>query len=115
MLKEIARKGKWNLEDIRASKLDVNKVKFGGLQRYEFRVRFGKSDFVFRLLDQVSSWKRLESVENESHFQALVGEFSSKAVLDTLEIQGPFHLSVRGDHELTLRLPVYFSFSFTFL
>ncbi|CAI9116614.1 OLC1v1017808C1 [Oldenlandia corymbosa var. corymbosa] len=105
VLKEIAKKQKWDLEDIRVSKLDVNKLKFGDLRRYEFRVRFGRNDFVFKLLDQVSSWKRLDGVQNESDFQALVREYSSNAVLDTLEIQGPVHLRVRGDHELTLNLP----------
>lgn len=106
-MKEIALREKWDLGDIRVSKLDVKKAKFGDLQRYEFRVRFGKSEFVFKLLDQVSGWKRFEKVGNESDFQELVSEISSRAsVLDSFKIQGPFHLRVVGDHQLTLVLPV---------
>lgn len=111
LLKQIALTEKWNLEDIRVSKLDVRKAKFGDLQRFEFRVQFGKSEFVFKLLDQVSGWKRFEKLVNGSDFNDLVSEISSKrAVLDSFKIQGPFHLRVAGDHRLTLLLPLNNSF-----
>ncbi|KAL3505224.1 hypothetical protein ACH5RR_035065 [Cinchona calisaya] len=113
VLEEIASGEKWNLEDIRVSKLDVKKAKFGYLQKFEFRARFGKSEFVFKLLDQVSGWKRFQKLENESDFQYLVNEFSSKAnaaVLDSFKIEGPFHLRVAGDHLLNLLLPLNNSF-----
>ena len=107
MLKEIGSREKWDLQEFSVSKLDVKKAKLGDLQRYEFRVRFGKSEFVFKLLDQVSRWKRFEQLENELGFEDLVNKITSKAaVLGTLKIQGPFHLRLAGDHQLKLFLPV---------
>lgn len=112
VLKEIAARERWDLEELSVSKLDVKKAKLGDLQRYEFRVRFGKSEFVFKLLDQVSRWKRFEQPENELGFEDLVSKVTSKAaVLGTLKIQGPFHLRLAGDHQLKLFLPLNNSFS----
>lgn len=111
-MEAIAHEGKWDLGDVRISNLDFKKAKFGDVKRYEFRIPFGKNEFVFKLLDQVSQWKRIQRVGNQSEFETLIREINSNAVLDTFEIQGPFHLLVSGDHELTLMLPVLVSIVF---
>lgn len=111
VLEAIADKGKWELGDVRIFNLDFKKSMFGDVKRYEFRVPFGKNEFVFKLLDQVSRWKRIQRVENESEFEELIREINTNAVLDTFEIQGPFHLLVSGHDELTLTLPMNASFA----
>lgn len=113
-MEAIAHKGKWDVGDVRISKFDFEKSTFGDVKRYEFRVPFGKNEFVFKLLDQVSRWKRIQGVENQSEFETLIREINSNAVLDTFEIQGPSHLLVSGDHELTLMLTVIVSIVFPF-
>ncbi|CAK9150364.1 unnamed protein product [Ilex paraguariensis] len=95
---------KWNLEDIRVSKLDVRKAKYGTLQRYEIRIRFGKGKLVFKLLDEESVWKKFKTGRGD--FESLVKEVGSKAVLDAFRVQGPFELRVGGDDELSLMLPL---------
>lgn len=111
VLEAIADKGRWNLGDVRISKLDLKKSKFGDVKRYEFRVLFGKNEFVFRLLDQVTRWKRIRRLKNYSEFETLIRDINSNAVLDAFKIQGPLHLRVSGDHELTLMLPMNASFA----
>lgn len=107
VLKGIAEREKWDLQDLRVSKLDVKKSKFGTLRRYEFRVRIGKTEFVFMMADEVSQWKGLHFPnKNESDFESLVKEIGSKATLDVLKIQGPFELYATGDDYLSLTLPV---------
>lgn len=110
MLKGIAEREKWDLQDLRVSK-DVKKLKFGTLRKYEFRVQIGKTEFTFMMADEVSQWKSFQfRNKNESDFESLVKEIGSKATLDVLKIQGPFELYATGDDYLSMTLPVCVSF-----
>ncbi|XP_018627594.1 protein TUNICAMYCIN INDUCED 1 [Nicotiana tomentosiformis] len=113
VLKGIAEKEKWDFEDLRVSKLDVKKLKFGTLRKYEFRVRIGKMEFVFLMSDEVSQWKDFNFLnKNESDFESLVKEIGSKATLDVLKIHGPFELYATGDDDyLSLNLPLNSSYT----
>ncbi|XP_060200839.1 uncharacterized protein LOC132629122 [Lycium barbarum] len=114
VLKGIAEREKWDLQDLRVSKLDVKKSKFGTLRKYEFRVRIGKTEFVFMMSDEVSHWKSFHfpsKNESESDFESLVKEIGSKATLDVLKIQGPFELYATGDDYLSLTLPLNSSYT----
>lgn len=101
-MEDIAEREKWKLEDVRVSNLDSESAKYGTLQRYEIRLRFGKTALVFKLWDEVSSW---EKIREGGDFEAFANEFSSKGVLDVLKIEGPFELRVGGDDHLSLMLP----------
>ncbi|KAK6939547.1 hypothetical protein RJ641_029078 [Dillenia turbinata] len=103
VLKEIALKQKWNSEDIRVSELNIRKARFGTYQRYECRIRVGKSDFVFRFSDDVFSWKKFP--RGGGNFESLVRNVGSKAVLDSFTVEGPLELLVQGNDELSLTLP----------
>ncbi|XP_031111261.1 uncharacterized protein LOC116015330 [Ipomoea triloba] len=108
ILEAIAKREKWDLEDIRVSKLDARRGKFRKLWKYEFGVRLGKTEFVFKVFDQVSQWTKFESMgkRNWSDFESLVKEIGSKAVLDGFKIEGPLELYAAGDNDLTLNLPL---------
>lgn len=112
MLKGIAEREKWDLQDLRVSKLDVKKSKFGTFRKYEFRVRIGKTEFVFMMADEVSQWKSFHFPnKNDSDFESLVKEIGSKVTLDVLKIQGPFELSATGDDYLSLTFPLNSSYT----
>lgn len=112
VLKGIAEREKWELQDLRVSKLDVKKSKFGTLRKYEFRIRIGKTEFVFMMADEISQWKSFQFHDkNESDFESLVKEIGSKATLDVLKVQGPFELYVAGDDYLSLNLPLNSSYT----
>ncbi|KAG5613183.1 hypothetical protein H5410_024464 [Solanum commersonii] len=112
VLKGIAEREKWDLQDLRVSKLDVKKSKFGTFRRYEFRVRIGKTEFVFMMADEVSQWKSFHFPnKNESDFESLVKEIGSKVTLDVLKIQGPFELYATGDDYLSLTFPLNSSYT----
>ncbi|KAM3341962.1 hypothetical protein P3S68_026928 [Capsicum galapagoense] len=112
VLKEIAEREKWDLQDLRVSKLDVKKSKFGTLRKYEFRVRIGKTKFIFMMADEISQWKSFHFHDkNESDFEPLVKEIGSKATLEVIKIQGPFELYATGDDHLSLTLPMNSSFT----
>ncbi|KAK4722831.1 hypothetical protein R3W88_013064 [Solanum pinnatisectum] len=112
VLKGIAEREKWDLQDLRVSKLDVKKSKFGTFRKYEFRVRIGKTEFVFMMADEVSQWKSFHFPnKNESDFESLVREIGSKVTLDVLKIQGPFELYATGDDYLSLTFPLNSSYT----
>ncbi|XP_049391047.1 uncharacterized protein LOC125855370 [Solanum stenotomum] len=112
VLKGIAEREKWDLQDLRVSKLDVKKSKFGTFRKYEFRVRIGKTEFVFMMADEVSQWKSFHFPnKNESDFESLVKEIGSKVILDVLKIQGPFELYATGDDYLSLTFPLNSSYT----
>ncbi|KAL3340525.1 hypothetical protein AABB24_028920 [Solanum stoloniferum] len=112
VLKGIAEREKWDLQDLRVSKLDVKKSKFGTFRKYEFRVRIGKTEFVFMMADEVSQWKSFHFPnKNESDFESLVKEIGSKVTLDVLKIQGPFELYATGDDYLSLTFPLNSSYT----
>ncbi|XP_006354938.1 uncharacterized protein [Solanum tuberosum] len=112
VLEGIAEREKWDLQDLRVSKLDVKKSKFGTFRKYEFRVRIGKTEFVFMMADEVSQWKSFHFPnKNESDFESLVKEIGSKVTLDVLKIQGPFELYATGDDYLSLTFPLNSSYT----
>ncbi|KAL7605132.1 hypothetical protein Lser_V15G18875 [Lactuca serriola] len=104
ILGEISATEHWKSEDFRVSNLEIEKVKFGNLQRYEieFLLR-NKKDYVFNSVDNVSSWKRFK--DKEGDFEVMANEVSSKAVLGSIQIEGPVELLVSGDNEMSLLLP----------
>ncbi|KAK9270420.1 hypothetical protein L1049_025999 [Liquidambar formosana] len=104
VLKAISVRQRWNLEGLRVSELDVRKARLGKARRFEFRIRIGKSDLLFRFSDEVASWKKLR--KRGGDFGSLVTEISSMAVLDTFKVEGPFELRVDGDDELSILLPL---------
>ncbi|BFG17897.1 hypothetical protein CerSpe_041710 [Prunus speciosa] len=109
VLKKISAKHKWYLQDIRVSRLDASRVRFGSAQRYEFRVGFGKIPVGVLFSDDVSSWKKFR--QPRTHFGSLVKELSSMAVVDTFKVEGPFELRVGGTHHLSLSLPMNTTYS----
>lgn len=103
-------KQKWNLEEVRFSKLEVKKIRIGTGRRFEIRIRLGKSRFVFIFPDEVTDWRR--SVGGKDvELQEVVREVNSSKVLDSLVLKGPFELRVDGDDRLSLALPVMCSSS----
>ena len=113
VLKAISLKQNWDLEDVKVSKLDLRKVRFGSASRVEFRVGFGKSKWVIKRSEdeeqEVGSWKKFKN--EKSDFGSLVTEIGSlMGVLNTFKMEGPFELLVGGDHQLSLLLPVCFLF-----
>ncbi|KAL0017307.1 hypothetical protein SO802_004376 [Lithocarpus litseifolius] len=112
VLKAISLKQKWDLEDVKVSKLDLRKVRFGSASRVEFRVGFGKSKWVIKRSEdeeqEVGSWKKFRN--EKSDFGSLVTEIGSlMGVLNTFKMDGPFELLVGGDHQLSLLLPMNIS------
>ncbi|KAJ6679202.1 TUNICAMYCIN INDUCED PROTEIN [Salix purpurea] len=106
VLKEISVKQDWDLEGIEISKLEVNKVRIFSSQRYEFKIRVGKSHILLKFPDEVDSRKKLSKPKSSIDFGDLIKEFGSVAVLDTLKLQGPFDLWVSGHDNLSLLLPM---------
>lgn len=105
VLKAISARQRWDLGDIRVSKLDVRKAKFGRAQRIEFQIHIGKNDLIFGFPDEVGLWKDLS--EGGDDFGYLINEVSSSmAVLDTFKVEGPMELWVSGDDELSIMLPL---------
>lgn len=96
------------MNDVRVSKLDLRKVRYGSVQRYEYRVALGRTRLVLKSVDEVDSWKKLGT--EKSDFGSLVGEVGSMGVLDTFKVEGPFELLVGGTDEASLQLPVIFFF-----
>lgn len=105
-------KQKWDFNDVRVSKFDVGKVRFGTSQRYEFRIRLGGNQLLFKLLDQVGSWNKFR--KPKSDLGSLIRQISSLAVLDTFKLEGPFELRVDGHHQFSLSLPVCYVSGFHF-
>ncbi|PSR99731.1 Nuclear receptor corepressor 2 like [Actinidia chinensis var. chinensis] len=104
VLKAISVREGWNNSgDVRVSKLDSRNAKYGGSQRYEFRIRIGKIELIFKLRDEVSSWKKMKK---GGDFESVVNAVSSMAVLDAFRVEGPLELRVGGDDELSLLLPL---------
>ncbi|CAE5959578.1 unnamed protein product [Arabidopsis arenosa] len=108
VLKEISVKQKWNLEEVRFSKLEVKKIRIGSGRRFEIRIRFGKSRFVFIFPDEVTGWRR-SGGGRDVELQEVVREVNSSKVLDSLVLKGPFELRVDGDDRLSLSLPMNIS------
>lgn len=104
VVKEILGAQRWDSRDVRVSRLDLRKVRFGSTQRYEFRVGLGKTQLVVKFSDEVGSWRKFRN--GKSDFGSLVTEVGALGLLDTLKLEGPFELRVGGDDNLSLLLPV---------
>nr|XP_043618279.1 uncharacterized protein LOC122590006 isoform X2 [Erigeron canadensis] len=102
----ISESEKWKLEDIRVSKLEIEKVRYGNMQRYEIEFLLAnKKDYVFHLRDEVSMWKRFRGDNKGSDFEVLANRVSSRAVVGSVRMEGPLELIVSGDGEMSLALP----------
>lgn len=112
MLNEISTKQKWNLEEVRFTKLEVKKLRIGTGRSFEIRIRLGKSRFVFIFPDEVTDWRRRRGRDVE--LDEIVKEANSSKVLDPIVLKGPLELRVDGDDDrLSLALPVLLSLSLT--
>ncbi|KAJ6878868.1 hypothetical protein NC652_032414 [Populus alba x Populus x berolinensis] len=98
VLKEISVKQDWDLDGIEISKLGVSKVRIFSSQRYEFKIRVGKSYMLLIFPDEVDSRKKLSKPKSSIHFGDLIKEFGSMPVLDTLKLQGPFDLWMNASY-----------------
>lgn len=83
MLKEISGSQKWNLEDIKYSKLEVKKLRIGTGQSFEIRIRLGKTRFVFIFSDEVTDWRRIGGGKHVE-LTEVVREINSTKVLDPI-------------------------------
>ncbi|KAJ4824042.1 hypothetical protein Tsubulata_007440 [Turnera subulata] len=110
VLKEIAGKEKWDLEGIGISKQEVTRVRFGVSRKPEFRLRFGKTQLLFKSPYVVDSWNKLNKSGNDE-FGDFLSKAASFALLDTFRLEGPFDLRVNGFHHLSLLLPMNASHS----
>ncbi|KAL8141149.1 hypothetical protein V2J09_007170 [Rumex salicifolius] len=103
VLKVIAERKKWDLEDIRVSKLE--KARYAHFRRYEFRFPIGKKDLSFRYSEKLGAWRSFEGQIQSSNFSRLVQEVSSVADLGSLEVEGPVELLLLGEDRTSLQLP----------
>ncbi|KAJ0441637.1 hypothetical protein HanIR_Chr16g0800041 [Helianthus annuus] len=94
----------WKLEEIKVSELEIGKVKYGRLQRYEIEFLLAnKKDYVFNTWDNVPMWKRLKDRDEE--FEVSANRVASRALLGSVRIDGPVELLVSGYDEMSLVMP----------
>ncbi|GKV30379.1 hypothetical protein SLEP1_g39197 [Rubroshorea leprosula] len=103
VLKVIASSQKWDFDRLNFSKLQVSKVRFATGKRFDFRIRFGKSYFLLKFPDEVTSWNKFK--KEGADFEDFIREVSSKAGLDSFKVEGPFELQVAGENQASLLLP----------
>ncbi|KAE8100608.1 hypothetical protein FH972_018492 [Carpinus fangiana] len=104
VVREISVAQSWESSDLRVSRLDLRKVRFGRTPSYEFRVGLGKTQLVVKFSDEVGSWRKFRN--GKSDFGSLVTEVGALGLLDTFKLEGPFELRVGGDDKLSLLLPM---------
>ncbi|PON99174.1 signal peptidase I [Trema orientale] len=105
LLKEISAELSWELADIKVSRLDLTKIRFRTLNRYEFRVGLGKTQLSAKFSDDdVPSWKKFR--KRRTHFGSLLDDVTSLTVLDTFRVDGPFELRVGASDHPKLLLPM---------
>ncbi|PON70103.1 signal peptidase I [Parasponia andersonii] len=106
LLKEISVELSWELADIKVSRLDLTKIRFRTLNRYEFRVGLGKTQLSAKFSDgDVASWKKFR--KRRTHFgSSLLNDVTSLTVLDTFRVEGPFELRVGASDHPKLLLPM---------
>lgn len=112
VLNEISTKQKWNLEEVRFTKLEVKKLRIGTGRSFEIRIRLGKSRFVFIFPDEVTDWRRRRRSGGgrDVELDEIVKEANSSKVLDPVVLKGPLELRVDGDDDrLSLALPMNIS------
>ncbi|KAI3440325.1 uncharacterized protein J3R85_003647 [Psidium guajava] len=104
-VKEICVRQRWDSDAVSLSRLDLSKARFGTAQRYEFRIRVGKTDLFFRFADEVASWRKVNATRGVD-FVDLVRAASSSPVIGSFQVDGPFELRADGDHQFSLSLPL---------
>ncbi|CAA7048068.1 unnamed protein product [Microthlaspi erraticum] len=109
VLKEISTRQKWNLDEIKFSKLEVKKLRTGPGRSFEIRIRLGKTRFVFIFPDEVSDWRRIGGGGKHVELTEIVREINSTKILDPIVLKGPLELRVAGDNHLSLALPMNIS------
>uniref|UniRef100_A0A803NMN7 Uncharacterized protein n=1 Tax=Cannabis sativa TaxID=3483 RepID=A0A803NMN7_CANSA len=105
VLNQISSKFSWELEDIKVSRLDLKKLRFGAANRYGFRVGLGKTHLSANFSDEVASWKKFRN-QRSHRFGYLLNNITSLTVLDTFKVEGPLELRVGGSDNPSLFLPV---------
>ncbi|WCJ35356.1 hypothetical protein M5689_016617 [Euphorbia peplus] len=109
ILKEISQQQKWDFDALVSNSTQrVSHIRFGTSQRYDFRIRFGKSPLLFKFPDEVDSWNQLNV---EDSFGTFVKGFGSSAQLHAFKLDGPFDLRVGGEDVIALSLPLNVSHS----
>lgn len=104
-MKEICERQRWDSDAVSISRLDLSKARSGTAQRYEFRIRFGKTELLFGFSDEVPSWRKLNATRGVD-FVDLVRAVGSSPTIGSFKVDGPFELRADGDHEFSLSLPV---------
>ncbi|XP_062098033.1 protein TUNICAMYCIN INDUCED 1 [Humulus lupulus] len=105
VLNQISTKLSWGLDDIKVSRLDLKKLRFGAANRYVFRVGLGKSRISANFSDDVTSWKKFRKPRSH-HFGYLLNNITSLTLLDTFQVEGPFELRVGAFDNPSLFVPV---------
>ncbi|XP_058080440.1 protein TUNICAMYCIN INDUCED 1 [Magnolia sinica] len=103
VLKAISTRQGWNLDEIKVSDVDIRKARVGSSERYEFHLRIGKSDLVFKFSDEISFWEKLR-IGGEFGPHLISGSGLKKPVIKGFELVGPVELRVEGEDELSLAL-----------
>ncbi|TKY57767.1 hypothetical protein E2542_SST14820 [Spatholobus suberectus] len=109
VLRAVSAKQKWDSNDVRVTKLDVGKVRFGTSQSYEFRIGLGDDNFTLKFADQVVSWNKFRTPFPD--LPSLIHRLTSFPLLHTLKLEGPFALRVDALHHLSLSLPMNVSYT----
>ncbi|KAH1212109.1 hypothetical protein GmHk_14G040380 [Glycine max] len=101
-----------NDDNVRVTKLDVGKVRFGTSLSYEFRIGMGSDNdnFTLKFADQVTTWNKFRTPFPD--LPSLVHRLGSFPLLHTLKLEGPFALRVDALHNLSLSLPSTRNLSF---
>ncbi|KAK9165290.1 hypothetical protein Scep_000481 [Stephania cephalantha] len=103
VVKEISKRQKWDLNDVRVSDGGVRNVRVGGSRSCECRMRVEKSELVFKFSDELGPWRKQKE---RRELVDLLGEIRSNSALEAFELEGPFELRVDGGEELSLVLPL---------
>ncbi|XP_028757642.1 uncharacterized protein LOC114716756 [Neltuma alba] len=108
VLKNISARLNWNLGDVRIFELDVVEARFVTFQNYEFSIKLDKNQFgAIKFPDDFVFWRKFRKPKTDLY--SLIHGVASRAVLDTLEIEGPLELRVDPPHQLSLSLPMNIS------
>ncbi|KAI6688954.1 hypothetical protein NL676_025782 [Syzygium grande] len=105
VVKGICARQRWDPDAVSLSRLDLGRARYGTAQKYELRIRFGKTHLLFWSSDEVASWRKLNATRG-AEFVDLVRGIGSSPVIGTFKVDGPFELRADGDHEFSLLLPL---------
>ncbi|CAN6460025.1 unnamed protein product [Victoria cruziana] len=107
ILRAISTEEEWEFENTNFSDIKISGSKAGVSHRYEFYLRMGKVVWVAKFTDEVASWKRLQRKEKmSSSVLGFLGLTNMKPRLKPLEFKGPLELTIMGEDEVLLKLPM---------